>query len=205
MSAALLAMVVRYWFSQASGLSYAAEVVAQRLGHLAHFLDEVALALFAGGDPDDAVGKGPPHDFVFGEGLGQHGFADAAHAVYRCKRDGLTVVFGKQSVAQRLQSFGALQVVGYARRGGEVGDGRFPIGVRQRGGGVATDVADEFLKSRLVVGWDDEVAILTSVQVDRPVGAFHGYSEHGNDANTQIQTEKLLCAANLRGVRSRDS
>ena len=140
MSAALLAMVVRYWCSQAEGSVVAAEVVAQCLGHLAHLLDEVALPLFADGDPDDAVGESPLHDFVFGEGLGQHRFADAAHAGQRGEGDGLAVVFGKQRVAKRAQGFRPLQVVGYARRSGEVGDASFAVGVGQGSCGVAANV-----------------------------------------------------------------
>ena len=147
------------------GSVVAAEVVAQRLGHLAHLLDEVALPLFAGGDPDDAVGEGPLHHFVVGEGLGQHGFADASHAGQRSEGDGLAVVFGKQRVAQRVQGFRPLQVVGDARRSGEVGDAGFAVGVGKGGGGVAADVGQEFGETRGVVGVVGEVAILPGVEV----------------------------------------
>ena len=122
----------------------AGEVVTQCLGHLAQLLDEVALPFLAGGEPDDAVGKSAPDDFVFGEGLGQHRLADAAHAGQGCKRDGLAVVFVKERVAQGAQGCGPLQVVGYARRGGEVGDAGISVSAGKGGGGVAADVGQEF-------------------------------------------------------------
>ena len=46
------------------------------------------------------------------------------------------MVFGEQRVAQRSQGFGPLQVVGYARRGGEVGDASIAVIVGQ--GAVAS-------------------------------------------------------------------
>src|SRR5277367_4068052 len=52
------------------GVVIIAQVIAQRLGHLAHLLDEVALSFLAGGDPGDAVGEGPLDHFIVDESLG---------------------------------------------------------------------------------------------------------------------------------------
>ena len=157
--------------------------------------------LFAGGDPDDAVGEGPLHHFVLGEGLGQHRLADAAHAGQRGEGDGLAVVFGKQRVAQRVQGFRPLQVVGYARRSGEVGDASFAVVVGQGRGGVAADVGEEFAETRGVVGVVGEVAILPGIEVQRPVGALD--RQHGNDALALVESEKLFRTADFRRVGTR--
>ena len=126
---------------------------------------EYALPLFAGGDPDNAVGEGPLHHLVVGEGLGQHRLANAAHARQRGEGDGLAVVFGKQRVAQRVQRFRPLQIVCYSRRSGEVGDASFAVVVRKGCGGVATDVGEQFAETCRVVALLGEVAILPGIEV----------------------------------------
>jgi len=107
------------------------EVVTESFGDLAHLLDEVALPFFTGGDPDDSVGEGPLHHFVVSQRFCQYRFTDAAHARQRSEGNGLAVIFGKQRVAQSAQGLGPREIVGDARRSGEVANWRRAVAFRQ--------------------------------------------------------------------------
>ena len=89
----------------------AAEVVPKRLGCLPHLPDEIAPELAASRDPHDAIGERLPHHLVFGDRLGEHGFADAAHPdecdglamVARCRRC-------EECIAEAAQGLGPFEV-----------------------------------------------------------------------------------------------
>ena len=110
------------------------------------------------------------------------------------------MVFGKQRVAQCVQGFRPLHVVGHAWRGGEIGDASFAVGVGQGGGGVAADVGDELAEAYIVITVNGEVAILPSIQVQRPVGALG--CKHRNHSVALVQCAKLLCPADFRLIRA---
>ena len=128
------------------------------------------------------------------ERLGQHRLADAAHAGQRGEGDGLAVVFGKERVAQGAQGFGPLQVVGDARRGGEVGD----AGLVVSSGRVA--VASPRMSARSsarrcgVVGVVGEVAILPGIEVH---GRSAFWRPARNDAVALVEGAKLFGTADL--------
>ena len=78
------------------------------------------------------------------------------------------MVFSKEGVAQGAQGFRTIEVVGHARRGGEIRDPSLAVGVGEGCGGVATDVCQELGEMHAVSDVAGEVAILARIEVNGP-------------------------------------
>jgi hypothetical protein len=173
-------------------------IFAQSTGHLAHLGEEVTSGFAARGEPHYAVGEGAAHNGVVGRGLGEHRFTDAAHAGERGERDRLAAIFGEDGVAEGMKDRRAVEVIGDARRSGEVGDLRGPEVFGERAGGVAVDIVEklsELFGEAVRVG---KIAKLPGIEVNGPEVFL--CDEDGNNALALVKGEELLGAADFKGV-----
>src|SRR5260370_1120238 len=92
---------------------------------------------------------------------------EASRVVNRKRERGegsrLAVICGKECVAQGVKCLGPPQIIGNARRSGEVGDASLAVGFEQAGSGITANVSHQLAETNGVAGFVSEIAILSGI------------------------------------------